>query len=88
MARRESRADIAQAKAVARSNALALGTHDEPPPKVLPHLVPLAPTNQGARASLAFPRPLSSGMADEQAETFIAKGRTLTLEEFEYAPES
>ena len=24
----------------------------------------------------------------QQAETFIAKGRTLTLEEFEFAPES
>jgi hypothetical protein len=34
----------------------------------------------------AFSRP--TGMALEQAETFIAKGRTLTLEEFEYAPES
>ena len=31
---------------------------------------------------------LGTGMADEQAVTFIAKGRTLTLEEFEYAPES
>jgi hypothetical protein len=31
---------------------------------------------------------VGTGMADEQAVTFIAKGRTLTLEEFEYAPES
>ena len=29
-----------------------------------------------------------TGIAVEQAQTFIAKGRTLTLEEFEYAPES
>jgi hypothetical protein len=30
----------------------------------------------------------NTGIAAEQAQTFIAKGRTLTLEEFEYAPES
>ena len=29
-----------------------------------------------------------TGIAAVLAETFIAKGRTLTLEEFEYAPES
>ena len=30
----------------------------------------------------------ATSVALEQAQTFIAKGKTLTLEEFDYAPES
>ena len=41
-----------------------------------------------AKISDGFVGLLATGIAVEQAQTFIAKGRTLTLEEFEYAPES